>query len=199
MVDIDKLRQIYKFGKELSIEDAGILIKSAKSKSFKKKEIIIEEGTLKKDVYFIRSGLVRAYCINDKGDEITFGLIAENQILTNIDIILFDQPSRFYYECIEDTKTFSIDFDKVQNIIERNPKLERNRKFFARNAMKKMLQRLETFVLMNAEERYEDFIKNNPTLSNRVPDKYLANVLGITPVSLSRIRARIVKRKKSGR
>lgn len=196
MVDIDKLRQIYKFGKELSIEDAGILIKSAKSKSFKKKEVIIEEGTLKKDVYFIRSGLVRAYCINDKGDEITFGLIAENQILTNIDIILFDQPSRFYYECIEDTKTFSIDFDKVQNIIERNPKLERNRKFFARNAMKRMLQRLETFVLMNAEERYEDFIKNNPTLSNRVPDKYLANVLGITPVSLSRIRARIVNKKK---
>ena len=196
MVDINKLRQIYKFGKELSIEDAGILIKSAKSKSFKKKEIIIEEGSLKTDVYFLRSGLVRAYCINNKGDEITFGLISENQILTNVDIILFDQPSRFYYECIEDTKTFSIDFDKVQNIIESNPKLERNRKFFARNAMKKMLQRLETFVLMNAEERYEDFIKKNPTLSNRVPDKYLANVLGITPVSLSRIRARIVNKKK---
>jgi CRP-like cAMP-binding protein len=195
MVDIDKLRQIYKFGKELSIEDAGVLIKSAKSKSFKKKDIIIEEGALKTDVYFLRSGLVRAYCINEKGDEITFGLIAENQILTNIDVILFEQPSRFYYECLEDTKTFSIDFDTVQNIIENNPKLERNRKFFARNAMKKMLQRLETFVLMNAEERYEDFIKNNPTLSNRVPDKYLANVLGITPVSLSRIRARIVNKK----
>ena len=196
MVDIDKLRQIYKFGKELSIEDAGVLIKSAKSKSFKKKEIIIKEGALNRDVYFLRSGLVRVYCINNKGDEVTFGLISENQILTNIDIILFEQPSRFYYECIEDTKTFSIDFDKVQNIIERNPKLERNRKFFARNAMKKMLQRLETFVLMNAEERYEDFIKNNPTISNRVPDKYLANVLGITAVSLSRIRARIVHKKK---
>ena len=195
MVDIDKLRQIYKFGKELSVEDAGILIKSAKSQSFKKKDIIIEEGSLKIDVYFLRSGLVRAYCINEKGDETTFGLIAENQILSNVDVILFEQPSRFYYECLEDTKTFSVDFDKVQNIIESNPKLERNRKFFARNAMKKMLQRLETFVLMNAEERYEDFIKKNPTLSNRVPDKYLANVLGITPVSLSRIRARIVHKK----
>ena len=196
MVDIDKLRQIYKFGKELSIEDAGVLIKSAKSKSFKKKEIIIEEGALKRDVYFLRNGLVRVYCINDKGDEITFGLISENQILTNIDIILFEQPSRFYYECIEDTKTFSIDFDKVQNIIERNPKLERNRKFFARNAMKKMLQRLETFVLLNPEERYLDYIEKNPTLINRVPDKYIANVLGITPVSLSRIRARIVSKKR---
>ena len=196
MVDLDKLKQIYKFGKELSLEDAGSLIKSAKSKSFKKKEIIIEEGTLKRDVYFLRSGLVRVYCINAKGDEITFGLISENQILTNIDIILFEQPSRFYYECIEDTKTFSIDFDKVQNIIERNPKLERNRKFFARNAMKKMLQRLETFVLLNPEERYLDYIEKNPTLINRVPDKYIANVLGITPVSLSRIRARIVSKKR---
>ena len=195
MVDLDKLKQIYKFGKELSLEDAGSLIKSANSKSFKKKEIIIEEGALKRDVYFLRNGLVRVYCINDKGDEITFGLISENQILTNIDIILFEQPSRFYYECIEDTKTFSIDFDKVQNIIERNPKLERNRKFFARNAMKKMLQRLEAFVLLNPEERYLDYIEKNPKLINRVPDKYIANVLGITPVSLSRIRARIVSKK----
>ena len=88
MVDLDKLKQIYKFGKELSLEDAGSLIKTAKSKSFKKKEIIIEEGALKRDVYFLRNGLVRVYCINDKGDEITFGLISENQILTNIDIIL---------------------------------------------------------------------------------------------------------------
>jgi len=196
MVDIDKLRHIYKFGKELSLEDAGILIKSAKSKSFKKREVIIDEGALKTDVYFVRSGLVRTFCINDKGDEVTFGFISENQIFTNIDIILYNQPSRFCYECIEDTKTFSIDFNTVQNIIESNPKLERNRKFFARNAMKKMLRRLETFVLMNAEERYKDFIKKNPTLSNRVPDKYLANVLGITPVSLSRIRARIVGKKK---
>jgi len=196
MVDIEKLRHIYKFSKELSLEDASVLIKSARSKSFKKKELIIDEGALKTDVYFLRSGLVRTYCINEKGDEITFGLISENQILANIDVILFDQPSRFYYECIEDTKTFSIDFNTVQNIIESNPKLERNRKFFARNAMKRMLQRIETFVLMNAEERYKDFIKKNPTLSNRVPDKYLANVLGITPVSLSRIRARIVHKKK---
>ena len=146
-------------------------------------------------MFFVRSGLVRAYCINNKGYEITFGIIAENQILTNIDVILFDQPSRYYYECLEDTKTLSIDFEKVQNIIESNPKLERNRKYFARNAMKKMLQRLESFVLLNAEERYEDFIKKNPTLSNRVPDKYIAHVLGITPVSLSRIRARIVTKK----
>ena len=195
MVDLEKLRQIYKFGKELSLEDAGILMKSAKTQTFKKKEIIIQEGSLKTEVFFVRSGLVRAYCINKKGDEITFGIIAENQILTNIDVILFDQPSRYYYECLEDTKTLSIDFEKVQNIIESNPKLERNRKYFARNAMKKMLQRLESFVLLNAEERYEDFIKKNPTLSNRVPDKYIAHVLGITPVSLSRIRARIVTKK----
>ena len=57
MVDIDKLRQIYKFGKELSLEDAGILIKSAKSKSFKKKNIIIEEGALKQTFTFFAVAL----------------------------------------------------------------------------------------------------------------------------------------------
>ena len=62
--------------------------------------------------------------------------------------------------------------------------------------MKLQHERLKSFVLLNPEERYLDFIKKNPSLVNRVPGKYIANVLGITPVSLSRIRARVVNQKK---
>ena len=67
------------------------------------------------------------------------------------------------------------------------------------NILRKMIfkvkERLETFVLLNPEERYLKFIKDFPDLTNRVPDKYIANVLGITPVSLSRIRKRISSKK----
>ena len=52
-------------------------------------------------------------------------------------------------------------------------------------------ERIESFVLLSPLERYQQFVRKYPSLNNRVPDKYIANVLGITPVSLSRIRKRI--------
>ena len=54
MINLDKLKQIYKFSKELSIEDASVLIKSAKNISFKKKEILIDEGSLKTTLFFVK-------------------------------------------------------------------------------------------------------------------------------------------------
>ena len=195
MINLDKLKQIYKFSKELRIEDAGFLIKSAKTKVFQKKELLIDEGSLKTNVFFIKKGIVRCYCINEKGEETTFGLVTENQIISNIDTILYDRPSNFYFEALEETKTFSIDYSIVENIIENNPKLQKNRKFFAQKMMKIQHERIKSFVLLSPEERYLDFIKKNPSLVNRVPGKYIANVLGITPVSLSRIRARVVNTK----
>jgi len=69
MINLDKIKQIYKFSKELRIEDAGVLIKSAKTKVFQKKELLIDEGSLKTNVFFIKKGIVRCYCINEKGEE----------------------------------------------------------------------------------------------------------------------------------
>ncbi len=193
MVDLGKIKQLYNFSKQLSFSDANELISAAQSNSFTKKEIIIEEGSKMNTVYFVRSGMIRKYFINEKGEEITFALIPENNIVANVDVILFGQASRFHYEAIEKTKAFSIDYDLIQKIFESNPKLEANRKKFFQRIVREAHLRIEGFVLHTPEERYIKFIEKYPDINNRVPDKYIANVLGITPVSLSRIRARIIK------
>jgi CRP-like cAMP-binding protein len=193
MVDIDALKQLYKFSKHLSLSDANDLIKAAKRKSFEKKEIILKEGSSKKEILFVRKGLIRQYLINEKGEEITFRLIPENYVMANVDVILFNQASRFHYEAFEKTKTFSVDYNVVQEIISNNPKLQENRVQFSHRMMSEMHRRIELFVLHTPEDRYLKFVEEHPEISNRVPDKYIANVLGITPVSLSRIRARISK------
>jgi CRP-like cAMP-binding protein len=194
MVDLEKIKQLYNFSRQLSFSDANELISAAESNSFTKKEIIIGESSKKNTVYFVRSGMIRKYFINEKGEEITFGLIPENYIVANVDVILFDQASRFYYEAIEKTKTFSIDYDVIQEIFKSNPRLESNRKKFFQQIMREAHLRIEGFILYTPEERYIKFIEKYPDINNRVPDKYIANVLGITPVSLSRIRARIIEK-----
>ena len=195
MIDIEKLRTLYKFSKELSLQDAQDLLKTAKSTSFKKKEIIFEEGSKDTQIYFLREGLVRMYHIKENGEEITFSLIPENNVVANFDFIATEKPSPFYYETLENCSFFRIDYQVLDNIVSKNANLEANRKYFLRKMIFKVKERLETFVLLNPEERYLKFIKDFPDLTNRVPDKYIANVLGITPISLSRIRKRISSKK----
>lgn len=61
--------------------------------------------------------------------------------------------------------------------------------------MKQIFGRVDSFVLLSPEERYKKYVKDFPEIVNRVPDKHIANVLRITPVSLSRIRKRIATKK----
>ena len=194
MIDLDKIKAVYKIGKDLAFKDLQALIASATSKSYAPTEYLIEEGTIKRELFFINKGLVRVFHINEKGEEITTRVISENRPVVSPEIVLFNNASKFYFQAIEPTETLHIDYDVLQNIIEKNPKLERNRHKILLELLRVAGERIESFVLLSPEERYLQFIQKNPEISNRIPNKYIANILGITPVSLSRIRKRIAER-----
>ena len=196
MIDFDKIKTLYNLGRSLDLKDIQILIKSASKKSFSSGEMIINKGSKSRTVYFVNKGLVRMYTINERGEEITTNVFYEQQVVANVHALMFDQASDYYFECMEDVSALSLDYDKLQQIIDNNPKLEKNRKYFLQRLLKQSFKRVESFVLMNPEDRYLNFIKENPNLINRIPNKYIANILGITPVSLSRIRKRIAEKKK---
>ena len=165
-------------------------------KVVKKGEILIPIGAVTKDMFFIRKGLIRSYLINEKGEEITFQLYAENSIFTNIHSILINEKSQFNYQTLEESKVYIIPYDSLINVTSNNTELmELNRTYLGKRIIKQAFQRVETFVFLTPEQRYEKFLKDNPKLIHRVQDKYIASVLGITPVSLSRIRKRIAKKK----
>jgi len=196
MIDLKKIKAFYNFSRELSLSDIQVLLKTAKQETYEPNDFLIKEGFLKKRLYHIQSGLVRSFILNEKGEEITTSLIREHQIMGSPDIILHNQASRYYYQALEKTIVRSIDYDVLQEIISKHPKLEKNRKFVFQKIVKEAYERIESFVLYSPEERYIRYIEANPDMNNRVPNKYLANVLGITPVSLSRIRKRIASRRK---
>ncbi|MCI4648039.1 Crp/Fnr family transcriptional regulator [Phaeodactylibacter sp.] len=195
MIDFQKLKQLYKLGRDLSFSDIQDLLKNSKAVSFAPGELLIKEGQLRKEVFWVRKGLVRGFRVTEKGEEITTMFRWEDQAFASPNLILFDEPALQYFETLEPTEVFKIDYDKVQTIIKNNPKLEANRVIILQNTLKEALQRIDSFLLLSPEERYLDFIRTNPDISNRVPNKYLANVLGITPVSLSRIRKRVASKK----
>ena len=194
MIDLEKLRKIYTFGKEANLMDAQIFIQSARTTVLKKRSILFEQGSKSSEILYLRKGLIRMYHIKENGDEITFNLIPEQNLVANFEFIGLGEPSTFYYETLEKCHFFSIDHAVLESIFNRNPRLEKHRKMFLREVVKKSSDRVRSFILMNAEERYLKFTKDFPDLINRVPDKYVAHILGITPVSLSRIRKRLASK-----
>ena len=193
--EFNKIKQFYKLGKDVQLKDALLILKACKSFRFKKSQLLLEQGSNENTIFFIRKGLVRCFYINEKGEDITFQLITEHQIVGNIHFILFDEPSKFSYEALEPIKGYSISYDTLQKTLSNNTKLESNRKFFFHKILKQTFGRVDSFVLLSPEERYKKYIKDFPDIVNRAPDKYIANVLGITSVSLSRIRKRIASEK----
>lgn len=180
----------------MNIKRLYILLKNLSSKTFEKGEIVINDGDKINSVFYIRKGLVRSYLINDKGEEITFQLFAEKQLFGNVHTILFDETSKFTFETLEKTKVYFTDVKTFQDLSSNNLDfLKIDSRLFGRQILKQAFQRIDSFVFLSPEKRYQQYLKDYPNIINRVPDKYIANVLGITPVSLSRIRQRISKKK----
>jgi len=181
----------------MKIRSVLALLRNTTTKFYQKGEVLIPEGATGKDVFFIRKGLIRCYWYDDeKLEEITFQLYPERNVVLNLHSALFDEPSSFSYHALEDTKVYKIDYVSLIDLTSNDPQLlEINRRYIGRNAMRQAFQRVESFVFMSPEERYKKYVNDYPGIVNRAPDKYIANVLGITPVSLSRIRKRIATKK----
>ena len=194
--NLNKIKQIYNIPENIGFQDIAVVFKYAKFRRYKTKSFIIEKGEKNPNMYFILKGLVRSYTINDKGDEITASLHRENQFFFSTSGMLLQEASQFYFECLESTYVGFMDFKKIEEILPQYQKLEETRSIITQRVFRQNYERINSFVLLSPEERYVDFIKQNPDLNERVPNKYIANVLGITPVSLSRIRKRLAEKKK---
>lgn len=180
----------------MNLRNLLYLLRNVSAKSVKKGELIIHAGNTKKEIFFIRKGLFRSYLINDKAEEITFQLYPENSIVGNVHAVVFNEPSKFIYQALEDSKVYYVDYSAFSKMATKNPRfLEMNRMFLGPRIIKQSFQRVESFVFLSPEERYKKYAKDYPNVINRAPDKYIAHVLGITPVSLSRIRNRIANKK----
>jgi len=195
MFDIERIRTAYRLGRSFKASDIQRLFNAATVKTFGPKELLIRAGETNKFVHFIRRGLVREFLVMDTGIEKTMSLRADHEIVASPDLYLFDQPARFSVQALEQTTTWCIDDAALQSVIANNAAFQEHRKHIHLKLLKEAHQRIESFVLYSPEERYQRYAKAKPHIMARAPDKYIAHVLGITPVSLSRIRKRVHEKK----
>ncbi|NIG54712.1 Crp/Fnr family transcriptional regulator [Chitinophaga sp. Cy-1792] len=154
-------------------------------------EAYIREGDTSRKLAFIEKGMLRAYTTKANGDEATLFLRWEGQFIASHDTIIHHQPARFIYRALEPATMVEIDYDKLEAVLRERPEFEPLRIFFLKRMLSEALENIESFVMFSPEERYQRLLDSRWDIVNRVPDKYIASMLGITPVSLSRIRKRL--------
>jgi len=182
--------------KRLNITDeqAAQAVSCLRTKTFRKGQVLLSTGDLKSDIYFINSGLLRLFSIDEKGKEHIIQFAPEDWMMSDRDASIFGEPSAFYIDAIEDTEAVIVAkdfFPAIQHIV---PEILQLNILMLNNSIRFMQKRINMLLSATAEERYLNFIQLYPNLTLRVPQWMIASYLGITPESLSRVRKDLAKK-----
>ncbi|HVW98102.1 MAG TPA: Crp/Fnr family transcriptional regulator [Mucilaginibacter sp.] len=162
--------------------------------NLKKKRFFAEPGKICDHIGFIVKGSVRYYHVKD-GEEITGYFSFENEFVSAYKSYLTRLPAVNYIQTLEDSELIVITHKNMQAMLT-NPmlayKMERFGRLIAEHYLICYEDRVSAFITKTPEERYIDLLSNGRDILRRMPQHYIAHFLGITPVSLSRIRKRIL-------
>jgi CRP-like cAMP-binding protein len=182
---IDKLIETIKADKINSelFQDAFIEIE------IPSKTVLLHDGEISSHVYVIKKGCLRQW-FNKDGKDITLQFFFESQAVASIDSFLNNQPSLFTIESIEPSKIISISKENFEKLHQIYPQFKDKFNEYLFQRFRNYAQLFLSRIKDSPKERYDDLLKNHPEIIRRVPQHYIASYLGITPISLSRIRNR---------
>ncbi len=167
----------------------SILIK----KKLRKRQFLIQEGDTVKYEYFVASGCLKAYEVDDNGDEHIIQFAKENWWISDFKAFFEQGKATLNIDSIEESVVYGIEKEDLENLFLDIPKFDRFFRIKLTSAFVALQNRILSSLDKSNSERYLDFQKTYPNLEQRVPNYMIANYLGIKPESLSRIRKSLVK------
>ncbi|PBQ33930.1 cyclic nucleotide-binding protein [Sphingobacteriaceae bacterium] len=179
----------------LTTEETELVSNKFHSRLYRKKQFLLQEGDLCNTISFVVKGCLRMYKVDDSGTTHIIQFAIENWWVSDLGSFYKRYPSALNIEAIEETVVLQISHDDLLNLYEIAPKFNQIFRVLMENNLVGLQERLLQNISTDARVRYESFLKQYPTIVNRVPNTYIASFLGITPEFLSRIRNERVSQK----
>ncbi len=164
-------------------------------RSVKKGDILVKEGDVSREEYFVLKGCLRTFYVID-GEEKTTAFYTELEGVSPSSVHT-GEPSDYYIAAVEDSIITVSDPDIDDDMMARFPKFEKMCRIISEELLVKEKIDFDKFKTSSPEQRYLNLLQIRPDLLRRVPQHQLASYLGITPQSLSRLRARILEKERS--
>lgn len=186
-MELTQLFQHFKKYTALSEKAEEAIVAICSSITIKKNKDLQPIGHTCKTIYFINKGIARIYYFKD-GIDVTENFFFENSIIARVESLFTGKPSRKAIQVLEDAEITGINANLLFKLYDSFPEIERLFRKIFEAAYVETVHRIEGIQFHTAEERYKALLQEAPDILKRVPLKYVASYLGITQVSLSRIR-----------
>ena len=157
---------------------------------YPKGHYLIESNKTENDIYFIKEGMARAFCYNND-TEVTFWFGKEGDVVLSFNSNIFNKPGYETIELLEASRLYHIKATELKELYQEDIDIANWGRRLSEYELVKTEERLISRQFKSALERYEELIKGDPSLLNRVSLGNIASYLGVTQVTLSRIRAEI--------
>ncbi|SHM73987.1 Crp/Fnr family transcriptional regulator [Gracilibacillus kekensis] len=159
--------------------------------SVRKGDLLVQAGEVSDRIYFCHSGVFRMFYLKEDGDEFNKSFVQEGQFFTSYSSVISSIPSYFAIQALENAVVASFTYKVLLQLYERHHCWEVvGRKLIEQLYIKKETRERQ-LLLHSAEERYHLFLEEFPGLEDRITQYHIASYLGISPVSLSRIRGQL--------
>ncbi len=174
---------------QLNMQERACLMEKFVFKKIKKKQFLLHENQIAKDVAFVTSGCLRSYSIDQNGFEHILQFAPENWWITDMYSVISQKESNLNIDALMDSEMYLLSRENQLKLFDEIPQLERYFRILTENALVSSQKRLIDGLSLTAKQRYQSFCKIYPTLINDLPQKQIAAYIGVTPEFLSKLRS----------
>ncbi len=184
---MNELFQYFQKFLPLNEESINALKKTCSLLYIKKGENLQNFGQTCRTIYFLKTGVARIFYYKD-GIDITESFSFDGEIIARVESLFTGNPSQKAIQILEDTEIVAINATQLFGLYDEFHQIERLFRLIFETGYVETVKRIESIQFHTAEQRYQALMKK-PNLLQKIPLKHIASYLGITQVSLSRIRA----------
>jgi CRP-like cAMP-binding protein len=163
-------------------------------KHIPKKTYLLQEGEICNFEAYLNKGCIRTFYIDENGFEVTLMFSIEDWWIGDVGSFYEQRPSNLFIETLEDCEILAFNPVTKEMLLAEIPKFERVFRLLVQRSLAATFNRLIRTITQPAQEKYLDFLKRYPTISQRVPQHYIASYLGISPEFLSKVRTKLAKK-----
>jgi CRP-like cAMP-binding protein len=178
----------------LTPQEEALFLSKTETRHVKAKTILQNAGQVCKEGYFVNSGLLRSFNINDNIVEHVLSFACEGWWISDMYSLLSQKPGNLFIEVLEDAEIVVLSKKNQEQLYLEIPKLERFFRILIENSLVANQERLMDNLSLTAEERFDKFCKKNPTLIQKVPQKQIASFIGVTPEFFSKMKSRLLRK-----
>jgi len=184
---VESVRELY----PLPHDEAHAYARQFRLKTLSKNEFFLREGEPAVLVGFVTEGVVREFFTNRNAREFNKNFALKGDFTGSYYDLIRQGPSTVSIQALAETEILVAPFQKVSEIFESSYHWQCYARKFVESLFMKKARRENELTTLSAQERYENFLRENPRLFSRIPHYQIASYLAITPVALSRIRKRL--------